>query len=281
MEPSALSTTLGPAESRYPVILSVPHAGRNWTPMMRAAARHSPETLIALEDRHADRLVETAVAAGFTALVAHTPRAWLDLNRAPDDLDWPRLTGERGGEVSARAAAGIGIVPDRITGLGSLWRPPLDRREVATRVAAIHVPWHRRLGELIDATVARHGEAVVLDVHSMPAAGAKGVELVLGTRRGRSVAAEWVRVAREALTAGGRRVAIDEPYAGAYLAERHGHPAARRHVLQLELCRSLYLERTMREVSSGLTRAQDDVLAVARSLAAAITGQATLPLAAE
>lgn len=277
MNAPPLATLFGPAESRHPVILSVPHAGRRWTPAMLAAAAHPVEELVALEDRHADRLVDAAVAAGFTALVAHTPRAWVDLNRAPDDLDWPRLTGEAVAEVSARAAAGIGVVPDRIAGLGAIWRAPLSRQEVAARVAAHHAPWHDRLAALIDRTVDDHGEALVIDVHSMPASGRGGAEMVLGTRRGRSVGARWVRVARQALATRGRRVAVDRPYAGAHIAERHGRPAERRHVLQLEVCRSTYLDRAADEPSAGLARAQANVLAVARAL----SDRMALPIAAE
>ncbi len=248
---------------------------------MRAACRHSPDALLALEDRHADRLVSAAAAAGFTALMAHAPRAWVDLNRAPDDLDWPRLAGEPPRPVSARAAAGIGVVPDRLAGLGSVWRTPLSRREVAARVAADHEPWHRALAELIDRAQARFGEVVLLDVHSMPVAAGRRAEVVLGTRGGRSVAGEWVHAARLALAARGRRVAIDQPYAGAHIAERHGRPSAGRHVLQLELCRSLYLDRAAREPGGGLERAAGDVLAVARALADRLSSPASLPLAAE
>lgn len=249
---------------------------------MRAATAHPVEDLVTLEDRHADRLVDAAVAAGFTTLVAHTPRAWVDLNRAPDDLDWHRLTGERLtgeplGKVSARAAAGIGVVPDRIAGLGTIWRTPLGRDEVAARVATHHAPWHDQLSALIDRTVALHGEALVLDVHSMPASGRASAQLVLGTRRGRSVGAEWVRVAREALVSRGRRVAIDQPYAGAHIAERHGRPGTLRHVLQLEVCRSTYLDRAANVPSAGLARAQGDVLAVAHALSERLA----LPIAAE
>ena len=277
MDQPPIATLFGPAESRHPVLLTVPHAGRRWTPTMRAAARHPTSDLVSLEDRHADQLVGAAVAAGFTALVAHCPRAWVDLNRAPDDLDWPRLAGEPTGEVSPRAAAGIGVVPDRMAGLGSLWCAPLGRAEVAARVTAHHAPWHQRLDALIARTVVRHGEALVLDIHSMPPGRRRGPEVVLGTRRGRSIGAEWVRVAREALTLRGRRVAIDDPYAGAHIAERHGRPAEGRHVLQLELCRSTYLGRGMREVSGGLDRAQGDVLATAN----AISARMSMPLAAE
>ena len=277
MEPPAPARLLGPAVPRHPVILSVPHAGRVWTDAMRARAAYSPDALRPLEDRHADALVATAVEAGFTALVAQTPRAWVDLNRAPDDLDWPRLAGEPARTVSARAAAGIGIVPDRMARLGSIWCERLSRVDVTERVRAVHAPFHDRLAALMDEAARRFGHVLLLDVHSMPQQAGRRIDIALGTRRGRSVAGEWAARARGLLAAGGRRVAIDTPYAGAHIAERHGDPRRGRHVLQFEICRSLYLDGREDGTGPGLERAQADVLALANGLSVAMTA----PLAAE
>lgn len=278
MEMGPNATLFGPADPDRPVILSVPHAGRRWTAAMTAALTCDPAALLTLEDRHADRLVDGAVASGFTVLVAHTPRAWIDLNRAPDDLDWPRLTGEPPQPVSARAAAGIGIVPDRLGDIGPLWRAPLSRQEVAARVASIHAPWHAALDQLMARAMSRHGCALLLDVHSMPSpTGRAAADIVLGTRRGQSVGAQWVHESRHALTVRGRRVAIDTPYAGAYVAECHGRPHLGRHVLQLEIDRRLYLNSDATEIGVGLPRAQADVLAVAEALSMGLSR----PLAAE
>lgn len=248
---------------------------------MRVACLADSGALLPLEDRHADRLVDRAVEEGFTVLTCDVPRAWIDLNRAPDDLDWNRLSGEPLQPVSARAAAGIGVVPDRLPDIGPLWRAPLSRGEVARRVDAVHEPWHTKLGGLLESTRARFGEVVLLDIHSMPTTSSRQADIVLGTLRGRSMAAEWVHTARLALASRGRRVAIDQPYAGAHIAERHGRPAARRHVLQIEMCRSLYLDAAAKRPSDGLSRAADDVLAVAQALSRRLSQSDAIPLAAE
>lgn len=280
METCSSHRLIGPAEPAFPVVLSVPHAGRCWTAEMSAATTHGTDELRSLEDRYADRLVETAAQAGFTALIADVPRAWIDLNRAPDDLDWPRLLNEPAQPVSGRAAAGIGVVPDRLPGIGTIWRSPPDRHEVSRRVAEFHAPWHQTVRSLLLSVAERFGEALLLDVHSMPAVGPQRGSMVLGTLNGQGVSGEWVAVARTTLLSRRRRVTIDRPYAGAHIAERHGAPANRRHVLQLELCRSLYLDGFGDRVSGGLTRCQEDVLGVAQALSGAIVNS-TLPLAAE
>ncbi len=272
---------LGPVEPALPVVLSVPHAGREWTPAMRAACLADSGALLPLEDRFADRLVDRAVDVGFTVLTCDVPRAWIDLNRAPDDLDWNRLTAEPPQPVSARAAAGIGVVPDRLPDIGPLWRAPLSRAEVARRVDAVHEPWHAKLGGLLESALARFGEVVLLDIHSMPKASSRQADIVLGTLRGRSVAAEWVHTARLALASRGRRVAIDQPYAGAHIAERHGRPAGNQHVLQIEMCRGLYLDAAAKQPSDGLSRAAEDVLAVAEAISGRLDPSDVIPLAAE
>lgn len=248
---------------------------------MCAAAAHPPEALRPLEDRHADRLIERAVEAGFTALVAETPRAWIDLNRAPEDYDWPRLLGEPPQPVSARAAAGIGIVPDRLQGLGSLWRTSPTRDEIGHRLRSTHEPYHATLTDLLTAVHDRFGQALLLDIHSMPLAVQGRANMVLGTRRGRSVSAEWVSVARAELQARGRRVTIDHPYQGAHIAEHHGRPSVGRHILQIETCRSLYLDSKAADVSSGLGRCQADILTVASRLSEQLQRRYSWPLAAE
>ena len=40
----------------------------------------------------------------------------------------------------------------------------------------------------------------------------------------------------------GFRTARNSPFAGAYIAQAYGHPVSRKHVVQVEIDRSLYLD---------------------------------------
>ena len=56
----------GPEASDYPVILSVPHAGRHYPDDLGKTCRFTPDRLRPLEDRHADLLADDCWAAGMT-----------------------------------------------------------------------------------------------------------------------------------------------------------------------------------------------------------------------
>ena len=85
-----------PPRLRLPVLVAVPHAGRAYPPAVTARMREAELAQLRLEDRHADRLgVAIARETGAALLVAHAPRALLDLNRAEDDVDWDMIEGGR------------------------------------------------------------------------------------------------------------------------------------------------------------------------------------------
>src|SRR4051812_32854802 len=84
METPSPAFELIDAQAGGPVILSVPHGGREDSDAHRAKLRPPTERLIALEDRVVDKLVADGGAA---ALVARTPRAWIDLNRHEAEID--------------------------------------------------------------------------------------------------------------------------------------------------------------------------------------------------
>ena len=139
-----------------PVLIAVPHAGRAYPPHVLKGFRDEELCQLRLEDRHVDRLgVAVAKATGTGLLVAHAPRAMLDLNRAHDDVDWDMISGARRrarptqtlisprvGGANRRARSGLGLVPRRLPGFGEIWRCPISRDELDARIDSIHRPYH-------------------------------------------------------------------------------------------------------------------------------------------
>jgi N-formylglutamate amidohydrolase len=264
---------LGPEKPGSPVVLSVPHAGRSYSPGLLAAARLSRARLESLEDRLVDRLVWRAVEAGAVALVADSPRAEIDLNRDERELDpamvQPRPAADSTVE-SARTRGGLGLIPARIAGAGAIWRQRIAAAEVERRLDQIHRPYHDALEAELEAARARFGIAILLDCHSMPPRGA-GAEapVVLGDRHGGSMAEVFVAAAEAAARAAGFKVARNAPYAGGHITQRHGRPSRGIHALQLELDRSLYLAPDLRTTGPGFDRVARLIAAVAEALAGA------------
>ena len=70
-----------------PVLLSVPHSGRDYPEWLIENASAGRPALVCLEDPLVDRLVWRALNRGCGAIIARTPRAAIDCNRAEDDID--------------------------------------------------------------------------------------------------------------------------------------------------------------------------------------------------
>lgn len=270
-----------PRPMPVPVLIAVPHAGRHYpedlTQRMRAPGRAAPR----LEDRYVD-LVGEAVAreTGAVLLVANAPRAMIDLNRSPEDVDWDMVaTGKARPAarlaVGRRARSGLGLVPRRLPGLGELWNAPMDRADLTRRIDQVHKPYHLTLSKTLESMRDRWGAALLIDLHSMPPLGPKtgrdaAVDFVVGDRFGASCDSYLVAAALEFFGRNAASVAHNRPYAGGYVLDRHGAPARGLSAIQLEVCRSAYLDEQMREPGDGLKATVDLVTGLVRRLAGVI-----------
>jgi N-formylglutamate amidohydrolase len=264
---------IGPVVPASPVVIAVPHAGRHYPAALLAASAAPRSVLEQLEDRHADLLVTQAVAEGAVAIVAQLARAWIDLNRGPDETEPPEGSGTVA--TSPRARSGLGLGPSR-RGRQRLLRRLPDDGAIAERLAAVHEPYHRALDDALAAAVRLHGRATLLDCHSMPPLRG-GVQLVVGDLHGQTADPALVEAALEAGRGAGYRVALNRPYAGAYTLARH----ARRpeiDAIQVEVDRAAYLDPSLREPGPGLDRAAAAVAALCRRLGEI---QCPMPIAAE
>lgn len=270
---------IGPERLISPVILSVPHAGRDYRPELLQAARLSRALLETLEDRLVDRLVWQATAAGATTFVAQAPRAEIDLNRDEREID-PTLIAPPlpAGSIvqSPRTRGGIGLIPSRITGVGAIWRQRIPQAELARRVTEIHRPYHEALDAALAEARDRFGAAVLLDCHSMPPRLHAGDEphsaVVFGDRHGTSAAPELLEAAVGAARALGYRTACNAPYAGGYIAGRHGRPDRQIHAIQMEIDRTAYLDAELRAPGPGFAAACRLVAAIVEALEERLLG---------
>ncbi|HZW16580.1 MAG TPA: N-formylglutamate amidohydrolase [Brevundimonas sp.] len=255
-------------------IFASPHSGNLYPADMGAAPGLAASSLRSAEDALVDRLIAPGGERGAALLLGRVGRAYVDLNRDPDDLDPALIEGLEGRTASPRTAAGYGVIP-RLSGDG---RPLYDRRldpdDARARISRTHGPYHAALEGLMQAARARHGEAVLVDWHSMPARatqgprGARGPDVVLGDRHGASCAAGLTRRLRRAFESLGWRVALNQPYSGGWTTQAWGRPAEGFHAVQIELNRALYLDETTLEpgpgwprCAAGVARVIDDLLA--------------------
>lgn len=242
-----------PCSAEVPVLLSVPHAGRDYPHWLISLSKGGETALAALEDPLVDELVESAINKGVGAVVAQTPRAAIDCNRAEDEIDPTVVRSGPLPSLSPRARGGLGIVPGRTASHGSLWRQPIPRYELEERLTQAHRPYHRAIEEQLNGLLDRFGCALLLDCHSMPPPDS-GPSVIIGDRYGQS-AGPWVTSeAVKIVTSMGFRVGVNQPFAGGHVVQRHGSPGRAVHALQIEIDRRCYLQSNSVRRSSGFPK---------------------------
>ncbi len=239
-------------------VFSSPHSGRAYPDALVARSRLSLPALRASEDALVDRLFAAAPLCGAPLLCATAPRAWLDLNRAPEDLDPALIEGVGPTGINQRVAAGLGVVPRVVAEGQEIYHAKIPRAEAEDRIARLHRPYHDRLASLLARARTRFGTAVLFDCHSMPSEAlraaprvrGKAPEVVLGDRFGAAAARGIVARTQEAFERAGLRVARNAPFAGGYITQRHGRPQEGVHAVQIEIDRGLYLDQRRIEPSA-------------------------------
>lgn len=278
-----------PAHPASPAIFASPHSGRAYPAELRAMTVLDPVALRSSEDAFVDELIGAAPLHGAPLLCARVPRAWVDFNRSPDELDPALIAGVQRGGTNPRIASGLGVVPRVVASGRAIYRGKIPRQDAEARLRLCWHPYHARLAGLIADHQDRFGEAILIDMHSMPheallgssgpAALVRPPEIVLGDRFGASAAPHVTDLVEAAFRAAGLRVARNAPFAGAYVAERYGRPAAGCHVVQVEIDRALYMDERRVVRLPGFAAFRRLMSGVVADLAA--IGRSEVPLAAE
>ncbi len=273
---------LRPARSLGGVIIASPHSGRDYPAAFLARSCLDPMRLRSSEDAFVDQLLAQMPSLGAPLLLALVPRAYVDFNRGAQELDPALIEGLRAGPINARVRSGLGVIARVVAGGQAIYRGKLSLAEAEARIAQYWTPWQAQVTALMAEAQAEHGQAILLDLHSMPSealeARPRRPEIVLGDRFGASAAPEVTRSVEAAFLAEGFRVARNVPFAGAYTAEAHGRPAHGRHVVQIEIDRSLYLDEARIEPSAGFAQMQERLT---RALKRVIDAQSETRLAAQ
>ena len=260
-----------PPRGPLPVVLSVPHSGRDYPDWLVESASAGKPALAFLEDPLVDRLVWRALKLGCGAVIARTPRAAVDCNRAEDEVDPSVIDGARRGRITARARGGLGIVPARTQQHGYLWRRAISPAQLNERLDQAHRPYHAAVEEQVSLLCDRFGCALLLDCHSMPPPPQGIPPIVFGDCRGRTADA-WISSEAIAIAARhGFAAGLNDPFAGGHVIDRHARPAFGVHALQVEIDRRSYLDEALREPGPGF----DQVAALVEELAAGL-GEALL-----
>lgn len=243
-----------PATRTTSVVFASPHSGRHYPDAFLRETVLDASQIRSSEDAFVDLLFADVPAHGAPLLTANAPRAFLDLNRGPDEFDSAVIAGVRRTAHNPRIASGLGVIPRVVANGQQIYRGKIPLAEAYDRVSRYWRPYHDMLQTLLDESVNSFGEAILVDCHSMPhealenvgPPGAARPDIVLGDRFGATAASSVVERVESAFASAGFRVARNMPFAGAFITQHYGRPSRHQHAIQVEIDRALYMnERTL------------------------------------
>lgn len=282
MQPAAFGVIWPPAGAPVsPLVFNSPHSGSDYPAEFVAASQLDLATLRRSEDCFIDDLFADAPAHGAPLLRAFFPRAYVDVNREPFELDPGMFTGSLPAHVntrSLRAAGGLGTIARVVADGKNIYREKLSFAEAERRITALYRPYHAALRALLESTARRAGAAVLIDCHSMPSTGAaasgpgeRPAEIILGDRFGASCSPLISAAVETALRELGYQVVRNVPYAGGHITDTYGLTGGGWHALQIEISRALYMDEAAIVPGPGYARLRADMSVLIARLTALLT----------
>jgi N-formylglutamate amidohydrolase len=242
-----------PQEQTLPVVLSSPHSGNNYPTSFIEGSRLDSHNLRRSEDSFVDELFQNAPKLGAPLLCALFPRAFVDANREPFELDPHMFEDELPSYVntnSPRVAVGLGTIARNVTSDTLIYKDKLTFAEAKERIEKFYWPYHQVLRQLVDTTKRKFGFCILIDCHSMPILSTQAtknnprpakVDFVLGDRFGKSSSSIIGKTVESILKAKDYRVLNNNPYPGGFITQHYGEPSLGINCLQIEISRHLYM----------------------------------------
>lgn len=264
-----------PLRQTVPLALASPHSGAAYPDEFLAASRLDPLTLRRSEDSFVDEIFAAAPELGAPLVAARFPRAYLDVNREPWELDPTMFADALPSYVnirSPRVRMGLGTIARVVASGEEIYARKLRFAEARNRVETLYHPYHQAVRRLVLDTEAAFGFCLLIDCHSMPSAaseaGGRGAaDIVLGDCHGTSCAPEIVEAARAFMARRNFAVVLNTPYAGGFTTAHYGNPRRGRHALQIEINRALYMDERRVRRKPELARLRAEMTALIAHLA--------------
>jgi N-formylglutamate amidohydrolase len=238
-----------PEKVTNPVVFSSPHSGRDYPVDFVEQSVLPKMHLRSSEDAFVDALFAGVVDFGAPLLAAVVPRAYVDLNRGPEELDPSIITGAKNPLNNPRISSGLGVIPRVVSEGRHIQNGKMSMETALARINDSYHPYHVKLVELLAQAKAGFGLAVLIDCHSMPsdalqnamAPGGQRPDIILGNRYGASASHDIFAIVEDAFKKQGFVVGRNAPFAGGYITQKYGVPSKGQHVVQVEINRALYM----------------------------------------
>ena len=250
--------TVRPRRLVAPLVFNSPHSGRVYPERFLAMTRLDHLSIRQSEDAWVDELFARAPHLGAPLLRAHFPRAYLDVNREPWELDptmFVEPLSDRFNTTSPRVAAGLGTLARVVAENKPIYKERLTLDDARMRIEGIYHPYHAALQRLLSEAISAFGVALLIDCHSMPRITRSNdkvsPDIVLGDRYGTTCAPALIDLAETVFAGAGLKVARNRPYAGGFATRAYGRPQHGVHALQIEISRHLYMNEVTLTKNEG------------------------------
>jgi len=253
-------TLVPPRTAPVPVLFDSPHSGANYPDNFDAALDRL--MLRRMEDAFVDELFAAAPDYGATLIAARFPRGYVDPNRSHLDIDPAAFDDWQGpAEPTEKSRVGKGLIWTNLHGVEPLYARRLTGDEVRARIDNYWRPYHDAIAAAYERIHGEFGSVYHVNCHSMRAVGNEfdpdgetvRPDFVISNHDGKTCSPAFLDLIVEYLRTANFDVAINDPYKGAELTCRYADPAAKRHSLQIEINRRLYMDEMTIEKSSDFT----------------------------
>lgn len=228
-----------PEGAAVPIVLSIPHCGSRIPEELRGEYDPQKTAFIDDTDWFVDRLYSFAPKMGITVLSAEISRWVIDLNRDPSGK--PLYSDGRviTGLCPVTDFAGSPIYTDG--------RREVSPDEVQSRMEKFYEPYHREIRRLMDDAIERFGAVLLWECHSIrrsvPAIHPHPFpDLIIGDSDGTSASPGISESALRTFGEAGFDVAHNHPFKGGWITRHYARPADQRHVVQLEMTKTNYMD---------------------------------------
>ncbi len=254
---------LAPERRTAPLVFASPHSGTRYPPDFVASSPLDLRSLRRSEDSFVDELFAAAPGLGLPLIRALFPRAYIDPNREPFELDPAMFADDLpayANTQSSRVAAGLGTIARVVSSGQEIYGGKLKFADAAGRINDNYRPYHKALKDLLDDTRERFRCYVLIDCHSMPSvggphdpdAGRARADFVLGDAFGASCGEVVIRLAERVLESQGYAVVRNKPFSGGFSTRHYGRPSLGMHAMQIEANRALYMDEAAIKPNDGM-----------------------------
>ncbi len=238
-----------PENKKVPILISSPHSGTFFPE--EVARQLKPERVANPDDTDwfIDGLYDFAPEMGITMIAANYSRWVVDLNRDPNSKP-----------LYSDGRVITGLVPTtNFNGEGLYLDKEPDQAEVQRRLERYYLPYHQKIGVLLQELKEEFGKVVLFDAHSIRKF-VPGIrpepfpDLILGDNDETSASKEIISTAIHTLQEGTYDVQHNHPFKGGYITRSFGKPSENVHALQLEMAKTNYMDDS--EVKYDTERAE-------------------------